>query len=337
MTSPHDAGAVLLTGVGGIIGESIIKCLAHTPWRIVGVDSSELAAGLYAVPKGYVVPKSQDPAYVDRLLDICSIERVRYIFLGLDLELPIIAAAADRFRQAGVVPIVSSPAVINTGDDKLETARFLETHRFPAPRTVDYVDPAAADFGFPLVLKPRRGGSRSQGYYFVENRHEMRLREALIDPANCVVQEYIEGDEYSVGSISFDGACFGAMAMRRTLRDGNSHKAHVVHIPAVEAVVRKAAEELKPLGPCNFQLRMRRGVPYIFDINPRCSGGSYIRALAGFNEPLMALDYLEHGIHPRFEIHPVSVFRYWNEVVVDPGRLAEARRSGIVSNEHSGL
>jgi carbamoyl-phosphate synthase large subunit len=337
MSAPPDAGAVLLTGVGGIIGESIIKCLAHTSWRVIGVDASELAAGLYAVPKGYVVPKSNDPAYVDRLLDICAAERVRYLFNGLDLELPIIAAAADRFRQAGIIPIVSPPSVIAIGDDKLETVRFLESHRFPAPRTADYCDPEAADIGFPLVLKPRRGGSRSQGYYFVENRHEMRLREALIDPANCLVQEYIEGDEYSVGSISFDGACFGAMAMRRTLRDGNSHKAHVVHIPAIEAFVRKAAEELKPFGPCNFQLRMRRGVPYIFDINPRCSGGSYIRALAGFNEPLMALEYLEHGVRPRFECRPLTVFRYWNEVVVEPGQVAEARRSGIVKNEHSGL
>jgi len=101
--------------------------------------------------------------------------------------------------------------------------------------------------------------------------------------------------------------------------------------------VRRAAEALKPFGPCNFQLRLRDGVPYIFEINPRCSGGSYIRALAGFNEPLMTLNHIEHGIRPAYEIRPISVFRYWNEIVVDSRRVAETRRGGVVQNGNPGL
>ena len=47
-----------------------------------------------------------------------------------------LAEAADRFRQANVIPVVSSPAVIRICDDKLATARFLAESGFsPAARS----------------------------------------------------------------------------------------------------------------------------------------------------------------------------------------------------------
>ena len=331
------SGSVMVTGVGGIVGQGIIKCLANSPYPVVGLDASETAVGLYAVPKGYIVPASKDPAFIERLLDICAAESVRYLFLGLDMELPIIARAAARFRKAGVIPIVSSPSVIDLADDKLETVRFLQSQGLPAPRTSDLADGYFREFGFPLVLKPRRGGSRSQGLFIVPDEQELRYRLGMIDRSNCVVQEYIEGEEYTCGTINFDGTCHGVMVMRRTLRDGDTHKAFVVRDPVIEAHVRKVAEILKPFGPCNFQLRLRDGIPYIFEINPRCSGGSYIRALAGFNEPLMALDFLEHGTPPAFDIRPVSIFRYWKEIVIESQKVEEVRLTGAVRNNVRGL
>lgn len=327
-----ESGSVLVTGVGGIVGQGLIKCLMTSPYPVVGLDASEMAAGLYAVKKGYLVPPSKDPAFIDRLLEICAAESVRYLFLGLDMELPIISRVAARFRKAGVIPIVSTPSVIDLADDKLETVRFLQSQSLPAPRTSDLADGYFREFGFPLVLKPRRGGSRSQGLFIVANEQELQYRLGMIDRSNCVVQEYIEGEEYTCGTINFDGKCHGVMVMRRTLRDGDTHKAYVVRDTVIETHVRKVAEILKPFGPCNFQLRLRDGIPYIFEINPRCSGGSYIRALAGFNEPLMTLDFLEHGMTPAYEIRPVSIFRYWKEIVVDTQKVEEVRLTGAVRN-----
>ncbi|HEY3226048.1 MAG TPA: ATP-grasp domain-containing protein [Planctomycetota bacterium] len=332
--APHaQAGTVLVTGVGGIVGQGILKCLANTPHRVVGADASETAVGLYAASKGYLVPAAKDPAYIDRLLEICAAERVRYLFPGLDMELPIFARAADRFRGAGVVPIVSSAAVVDLADDKLETVRFLESHGLPALRTWDLAEWFPPDLCFPLVLKPRKGGSRAQGVYTVTNEEELRYRVDRIDRSNYVIQEHVAGDEFTCGTINFDGRCHGVIVMRRTLRDGDTHKAFVVREPEIESCVREAAERLKPFGPCNFQLRLRSGRPCIFDINPRCSGTSYCRALAGFNEPRMTLDRLERGADPAFEIRPISVFRYWQEIVVENGRLDETRRAGMTRNE----
>jgi carbamoyl-phosphate synthase large subunit len=328
---------VMLTGVGGIIGQGIIKCLARAPYRIVGLDASELAAGIYAVPKAYLVPIAQDPGYIDRLLEICEAEEIRYLFPGLDMELPLIAREADRFRDAGVTPVLSRLEVIELGDDKLDTVRFLEAHGFPAPRTFDVREGREKELGCPLVLKPRKGGSRSQGVHFVQTERDLDLILGQIDRTNYVAQEYVEGDEYSCGTINFDGKCLGVLVMRRTLRDGDTHKAYVVRDEAIEAYVKKVAEALKPFGPCNFQLRVRDGIPMIFEINPRCSGSSYMRALAGFNEPLMTLNWLEHGIPPSFQIRLVSVFRYWKEIIVDSRKVAEVKRAGSARNNPPAL
>ena len=40
---------VAVTGVGGGVGQSIIKALQDTPHQLVGIDSDLLGAGLYGV------------------------------------------------------------------------------------------------------------------------------------------------------------------------------------------------------------------------------------------------------------------------------------------------
>jgi carbamoyl-phosphate synthase large subunit len=323
-------GGVLVTGVGGIVGQQVVKSLASSGRRLIGADASEHAAGLYAVDRGYLVPPARDPGYVDRLIEIAAGENARYLFAGLDMELPIFAREAARFRKAGIVPIISSADVIDLGDDKLKTARFLETNGLPSPRTIDLDGGNPRELPFPFVLKPRRGGSRSAGVRFVNSEEELRHWLDRIDATNYVAQEFIAGEEYTCGTITFDGRCHGAIVMRRTLRDGDTHKAFVVRDGGIESLVKGAAELLDPFGPCNFQLRVRAGRPYIFDINPRCSGTTYCRTLAGFNEPAMTLEYLEHGTAPSFEIRPISVLRYWKELVVENSKMEEARRTGEV-------
>ena len=321
---------VLVTGVGGIVGQQVLKSLEGTGHRLIGADASESAPGLYAADRGYLVPMARDPRYVDRLIEIAAAEGARYLFAGLDMELPLFARAADRFRRAGITPIISSAEVVDLADDKLETALFLRRHGFPSLRTIDLAEGDPRELDFPVVLKPRRGGSRSQGVFIVSTEEELRYRQRRIDVKNYVAQEHIEGSEYTCGTITFNGRCHGAIVMRRTLRDGDTHKAFVVRDVGIETLARVAAEALDPFGPCNFQLRVRDGKPYIFDINPRCSGTTHVRTLAGFNEPLMTLRWLEHGIPPSFEIRPISVFRYWKELVVENSQMEDALRTGQV-------
>src|ERR1700680_2815979 len=127
---------VLVTGVGGGAGQSIIKSLQGGPYTVIGADAESLATGLYAVAKGYRVPYASAPGYVERLLEICLAERCSIVLPALDAELPVLAREAERFRQLGVIPVVSSPKVIEICDDKLATYHFLREHGFNAALTI---------------------------------------------------------------------------------------------------------------------------------------------------------------------------------------------------------
>lgn len=136
-------------------------------------------------------------------------------------------------------------------------------------------------------------------------------------PEGMIHQEYIDGPEYTAGAIYFGGEA-ATIVMRRDLRDGNTCRAYVEEFPELNAKVREWTLALKPHGPCNFQFRVdKNGEPRCFEINARFSGTTPFRALAGFNEVEMCVDYLLHGRPIKQPvIKPMTILRYWNEMAV---------------------
>jgi len=315
---------ILVTGVGGGVGQSVLKALEGGRYQVVAVDSEELAVGLHAAPKAYKGCYANDPLFVDRLLEICKKEACGLIFVGHDVELMPLAANADRFKACGITPVVSSLAVIRMCDDKLATNEFLRAQGFAVPETWRLSEVGA--YSSPVVLKPQKGGARSKNTYVARSEKAFDVYRQLVDPDNCIVQEYIEGDEYTCGSVTLDEQCVGVIVMRRILRDGDTYKAFVERNPKLESEVRSIVSALKPFGACNVQLRVRNGTPYVFEINARCSGTTAARALAGFNEPMMIAGYLLDQQQPSFDIREISVLRYWKELVVENERVEQLRR-----------
>ena len=326
---------ILVSGVGGGVGQSVIKALQGSPYTVIGVDSEELAAGAYAVPTAYKGRYASDPEFVERMLEICRREECSLFFPGHDVELPPLAQHAERFKSQGTLPVVSSKQVLHICDDKLATSDFLREGGFPAPRTRRLAD--LGRFESPIVLKPHTGGARSRNTYVVRSQDELDLYRQLVDPENCVAQEYIEGDEYTCGTVVLDGKCAGVIVMRRILRAGDTYKAFVERNPRIESTVRAIVERLQPFGACNVQLRVRDGEPFVFEINARCSGTTAARALAGFNEPRMVADYLLSGVEPTHSIREISILRYWKELVVPNERIERLRDSEHLEGDGSTL
>lgn len=322
---------ILVTGVGGGVGQSVLKALQGSPYRVVGVDSEELATGLHAVPRAYKGPYANDPGFVDRLIEICQTEACGLIFPGHDAELLPLSIHADRLRSVGVIPVVSSEKVVRTCDDKLATQEFLGALGLPVLETRKLGEVAA--FTGPVVLKPQCGGARSRKTYVARSAREFAIYRQLVDPENCVVQEYVDGDEYTCGSITLEGNCSGVIVMRRVLRDGDTYKAFVEYPSPLTSLVQTIVEALQPFGGCNVQLRVRDGIPFVFEINARCSGTTAARALAGFNEPRMIADYLFDGSTPRYTIKEISILRYWKELVVSPARFDDLRKAGNLAGD----
>ena len=310
---------VAVTGVGGGVGQSIIKSLKDTNYEVVALDGEALATGLYAASKSYIIPYSSAPNYIEELLRICEEEKCQFLFPGLDAELPILTANVDRFKTIGTTVIVSSAKVVEIGNNKMVTYTELSKYGLNVPMTLDMSvkNSSDIDLSYPYILKQREGGARSQNLYLIKNTHDLdALIEKGIEIKDFIAQEYIEGDEYTCGSVNLADECKGVIVMRRILRDGDTYKCFSVKNAQIENEVRKAMNAIKPYGACNVQLRVRDGVVYIFEINARCSGTTAARALCGFNEPEMILDYLVNDVEPAYEIVEQTILRYWKELVV---------------------
>jgi carbamoyl-phosphate synthase large subunit len=336
MNRKSEKNAILVTGSGGGAGQSILKSLQESDYRVIAADGEVLATGLYTTGKGYVVPYANSPDYLNRLFQICEAENVGIIFPGLDAELPIFARARRLFSERGITVVVSNEDIIRICDDKLMTADFLRAQGLPFPKTWTLSDYDGDSVDFPLIIKPKSGGARSKGVRLVNTGEEMVRARSELDASAYVVQEMIAGPEYTCGTVTLGGKCAGAIILRRVLRDGDTYKAFVERDEMLEDFVTDVANRLQPFGPCNFQLRVRDGTPYIFEFNGRCSGTSFCRALAGFNEPKMIASFIHNGTEPAFERRPLTVLRYWKELVVENETIATCE-AGLEVNIRAGL
>jgi carbamoyl-phosphate synthase large subunit len=324
---------VAVTAVGGIVGQSIIKSLQNTDYSVVGINSELMGAGLYAARKSYIGLNANDPKFVDRLIEICNNAHCSIVFSGLDAELIHLSKNKDRLEKNGISPVVSNPEVVEICGDKLKTIEFLKGNNFPAPETFSLQN-YSFQLDFPVILKPKTGGQASQGLFLAKNLKDFERFVDSVDIDNYVVQEFIEGDEYTCGTVSFENQCVGVILMKRELRFGNTYKASVVQDEEIANFVKNVVDVLKPFGPCNVQLRLKKGTPYIFEFNARCSGTTAMRTLAGFNEPKMICDYLSKDIqNPSFKIKEVVILRYWKEIVVECAKIAKMESDGFIENE----
>jgi carbamoyl-phosphate synthase large subunit len=310
---------IAVTGVGGGVGQSVLKSLQNSDYNVIALDGEVLAAGFYSSKKSYLIPYANSPEYINALLEICKKENINLLFPGLDAELMPLSLSREAFAAIGTTVIVSRPEVIEISDNKLETYNKLTEAGVNVPFTANMEGFAPTENSFPLIIKQKVGGARSKNIFLTKNRSDwdVALNKISDSLADYIVMDYIEGDEYTCGTINLDNSCKGAIVMRRILRDGDTHKCFSVKNEMIELAVKKVVEHIKPFGACNVQLRVKDSIAYIFEINARCSGTTAARTLCGFNEPKLIADFLLKNIEPAFEIKEQTILRYWKELVVE--------------------
>lgn len=320
-----------VTGVGSLIGQAIIKSLRQSGSvsikKVIGFEYFKGTIGEYWVDETHILPDilkegvSQEE-WLDVLLKLIKQLDIRYLFVGVDFELPILAIHREAiFQQTGCTVIVSDSGVVAIGNDKYKTSQFLYHNGLPYPLSLLPEDDLIVDF--PCIVKPRYG-YRSRDVYLV---HTLRdLDEKIKNVNQPVIQEYIpdESSEYTCGVLFAEDKIISSIALRRKLLDGNTAQAEFRHdFPqAIYSLIHRVAERLRPFGPCNLQLRIdKEGVPKIFEINPRFSGTTYMRALFGLNEVERMILFLE-GINNAdpAQLHEGVVKRYHEEFLVEGPR-----------------
>jgi len=322
---------IAVTGVGGGVGQSILKSLLDSDYNIIALDGEYLALGLYASKTSYIIPYANQDNYIPKLLEICEKENISLLFPGMDAELMPLSLNRFLFEEIGTTVVVSRPEVITISDNKYQTYKHLIKAGINIPSTFLAENFTPNKDSFPIILKQKIGGNRSKNTFIIRDRKEW---ESTIDKfgkkiCDYIVMDYIEGDEYTCGTINLNGICKGVIIMRRTLRDGDTNKCFTIKNDIIENEVRRLVNFIKPFGACNVQLRLKENKPYIFEINARCSGTTAARTLSGFNEPKMIADYLLKGIEPEYTIKEQTILRYWKEFVVANDEILELKEKQV--------
>lgn len=361
MTSVTRPLSALVLGVGGNVSQSILKALAvaPTPARVVAGCISPSSMGLYAADHAYLSPLARDDDFVPWLMEVCEREAIDVVMSGSEIVLEVLAGHVQALHErTGATCVVSSPEVLRTGRDKLLTCRWLESNALPVPPYAPLGDAEAVkrlvgEHGFPLIVKPRLGKG-SDGVLTLRDQadldrivfaEDLSLREVIerrVEPADLLLQQHLgsDDDEYTVGCFcDRDGQLQGTIALRRRLLGGTTVAAELGDYPEVRRVAADIVSALAPAGPCNVQLRLHEGRPIPFEINPRFSGTTALRARLGFNEVDAALRHFALGepVPPLKAEGEVVALRYWNEIYVSSSVEAELLSSGQLDAPRSRL
>ena len=144
---------VLVSGVGGDVGQGVIKCLNKSvlELEIYKISSSADDSWLYIDENSYISPSIYDN-YVPYLIDFIKEHAIDIFFPCIDLEIPIMAKNKHSIEEkTGCIVFVGEPHKIHICNDKYMTARFLKDFDLPYPST-SLVKDNEYDL-FPLIIK----------------------------------------------------------------------------------------------------------------------------------------------------------------------------------------
>ena len=193
---------------------------------------------------------------------------------------------------------------------------------------------------FPVVLKPSIGGGGSANTMIAQSKEELIVFTKYLFNTydEFIAQEYVgtPDSEYTVGVLhDMDGKLINSIAVKRMILSSLGNRIKIKNMSENKSIgdtlvissgisqgeigkyaevtsqCEKIASRLNSRGPINIQCRFVDSKVYIFEINPRYSGTSSMRAIVGMNEPELMIQYhyFKENIERNFKFKEGYVLR----------------------------
>ena len=210
-----------------------------------------------------------------------------------DLEISLIIPTTEKeisfFQNNRFMKIILIDKIhFNIFSDKFETFNFLKENGLPHPKTIslDKVNEKKL-LNYPFILKGKKGCG-NKNVYTIENEEDFKYYiKKIKEKDKYLVQEYLDGEEYTCCVYS-SGKIHEKIILKRILENGHTKQGEVVNIESINNLLDEIKKITGIIGSYNIQLRLVKGIPYIFEINPRFSSTIYFRYLL---KPLIILQY----------------------------------------------
>ncbi|WP_186429900.1 ATP-grasp domain-containing protein [Clostridium sp. BSD9I1] len=274
---------ILLTAIGKRI--QLIKYLKKS-CKVFGTDCGEVAPAIYFVDKFFKVPKYNEHGYIDSLINICIEENIDMVIPLYEKEYKLLCENRYKFTEVGTKLLLSDLEVINTFNDKYKTYEFFKENNINTPKS--YIKGNLPNnIKYPLIIKPI-DGMGSSNVFKVKNEKELSFFIDYVE--NPIIQEYIEGTEYTIDVLcDFSGRVISSVPRERLeVRSGEVSKSRTVKNFKIIDAVLDLCSKTKFIGPITIQciVSSNKEIKFI-EVNPRFGGGVPLSFEAG-------VDYGKH-------------------------------------------
>jgi carbamoyl-phosphate synthase large subunit len=325
---PAHLGRVLVTGAGGPAAVTVLRSLGEHA-DLIAADIDPFAVGLYLVPpeRRVLLPRGDDPAFVDVLLHCAAEFQADLVIPTVDAELGKVSAARDRFAAHGIDLLVENVETLDVCLDKLALVRHCEAAGVPVPATLvfDYESTGDdfAQLGRQFIVKPRHG-SGGRGFAVA---HDVADLHGVPRDGSYIAQQLLPGAEFSIDVLgSPDGRVVAAVPRRRDKVDsGIAVAGRTFRDDALEDFGRAVAAAIGVTGVVNVQAKLDEAdEPRLLEVNARFPGTMSLTQAAGIDMPLLAAAARCGYVLPdRIPFREIAVVRHWDDVEVPIDEYAE--------------
>ena len=317
---------ILITSAGGNgAGNQIAKCLRlikNSKYNLYYADNNPDNIQ-FRHNEIFTLPLVSNKDYTECLLKIVKKNKIDVIFPGSDKELIFFAKNINFFKERELFIPINNLKTINLCLDKSALNDQLYKLGYTPPKSIKFsLNEKIPNIDwYPLVLKPSGEGGGSANVFIAQNHDELKYLIKYLSRAfyhsSFILQEYIGSvdSEFTVGILhDLLGEFIDSIALNRDLSQSISVRSSVPNttrkdnlgtmltissgvsqgiigkFPDITAQCKEIAESIGSTGPLNIQCRVVDGIVRVFEINPRYSGTSFFRSLAGFNEPTLLIE-----------------------------------------------
>ncbi|QNG60103.1 ATP-grasp domain-containing protein [Bacillus sp. PAMC26568] len=260
-----------------------------------------------------IEPKLEtDDDYIQYCLNFCEKHSID-LFVPRYKALPI-AKALKKFEEIGTKVLVNRDAnlleTIENKDEFYDTCKEKGIFEIPSFYTARSAEEFKETYeklmneGLQVCYKPVVGEG-GYGFRIIDNEldplkevmapsyripfHRVYAGlEAAGEFPELMVMEFLEGEEYSIDCLAFDGELLAAVPRKK----GGGRIRILEDNQELIRLAEQFTKEFKLDYIFNIQVKFNQGLPKLLEINPRMSGGLYFSCLSGVNFPYLAVKLL---------------------------------------------
>ncbi len=303
---------VLVTGIGGNVGQGIIRNILSSsyPIRIVGTNISDFSAGNHLVDSFYKVPYGYDTSYIPRIKEIIKKENVDLIISSTDFESYFLVIHKNEIKcqiagselEASLIYLDKYLTYIHHKSTNIPFAESCLPSEFKGQFSESLAKPRKGRGSKGIMLDVTDVSSLADGEYMIQEMH------IGIEITSAVYRRYK------------DGIIHGIITMERSLENGATTFCKVVHEydKQVFKIAQAMCDNTPSLqGAFNIQSIVNKNNEVVpFEINCRISGTNSIRSGFGFKDVNYTIEELLWGFEPQTPLIKQGVaYRMLSDVI----------------------